>query len=548
MFEALFLRVLEQSLLIGIILLLLRIFAKPLERHTAPVVRCTLWATLAFLLLFPLPELPLPARNTFSLSDTAAFAAFMEPISLTDLAPGASPVDQAPQHGAETISFLQLLAFLWIGGAAVFALMQGLAYAHFRRVFVHESSVPENPALSACFAELVRELGISRAPELLVNQRAQTPLTIGFLRPILILPREDYTPEEQTWILRHELTHIRRGDVWIKLLFLAANAVHWFNPLAYHLRISAAADLECACDDRMMAGCSFAERRAYSETILSSMQSKKTRVPSLTTQFYGGVHAMKRRIQNILEPAPRRRGVWLAAVLAVLTLTLVCLNACAGAPSPELVDGQLQMGSIFDYLEIRSNAAGPRGLSEDMTAEDVCAYYGLSEDSFEIRSFEEIAVEGNATVPARTFYMLNDVYFTEMAPYPATMRFTFAGEGGGLLRVEIYIQYIGVPWEDAHAHAMSLFELVNAEVGDMISEEEWMQQGDYTGWVANDFGDPLTSLSEFNTNFTRQYMCVGSKNSDGFAVSMSYQDFSSVDTTESMGQDVEELFNFDLTF
>lgn len=73
-----------------------------------------------------------------------------------------------------------------------------------------------------------------------------------------------------------------------------------------------------------------------------------------------------------------------------------------------------------------------------------------------------------------------------------------------------------------------------------------MQTSNYKGMVYNDFADPLDSLSELDNYFTRQYMYAGSKNNVSFSVSMSYQDFSHTDTTESLGQDVDDLFGFSI--
>ena len=109
----------------------------------------------------------------------------------------------------------------------------------------------------------------------MVNHAAESPLVFGYFRPVLILPAETYDETDMRFILQHELTHIKQGDVWIKLFLIAANAVHWFNPLIYWLRREAAADLELACDDRVLANRTFAERRAYSEMILATIRTRK---------------------------------------------------------------------------------------------------------------------------------------------------------------------------------------------------------------------------------------------------------------------------------
>ena len=44
-----------------------------------------------------------------------------------------------------------------------------------------------------------------------------------------LLPKEQYSSEDLFFILKHELVHLKRGDVYLKLLFVTANAVHSFS-------------------------------------------------------------------------------------------------------------------------------------------------------------------------------------------------------------------------------------------------------------------------------------------------------------------------------
>ena len=548
--EQVFFSVVERSLCVGVILLLLCVFARLWQAHSAPPVRRVLWILLSLCLLIPLPVPALngaaiiPISNAPIILETAAFALSSQETPQNGGQPEAALL-QMREGTAFSITPLHLLLSAWIAGVIVFALYQALAYYAMRRSLLRGAAPPADEQIVRRLDELAGELGLKRSPEILISAQA-VPLTMGILRPIIFLPRETYAPEELSLILRHELTHMKQRDVLIKLCLLAANAVHWFNPLVYYMRHEAAADIEAACDSRVLNGSSFAQRRSYGETILSSIEGRKTHGTILTTRFYGGVRTMKRRIQNILEPPNPRRGVWPAAILVLSAVFMGCLIACTTHTPPQWVNGTLDMGSLFDHVAFRKDAIYVRGLSMDMTPQEMCAYYGLAEDAFEIYTYEERKAEEGFAVPANTHYILQNVSFAEISPYPATIQFTFNGEGSTLTRIGISVRYAGIPWETAHAHAMSVFEAVNEKAGDMITDDEWMQRPDYKGLVVNDFADPLESLSELNSSFVRQYMYIGSSNSDGFSFSMSYQDLSETDTTEGLGQNVDELFAFTL--
>ena len=101
-----------------------------------------------------------------------------------------------------------------------------------------------------------------------------TPMTLGLLRPVIVLPPE--VPEaDLPLILRHELCHIRRRDLWYKGLMLLANAVHWFNPLVWLMAGAIERDTELACDEASLAQLPRTEHAAYGRTILAAAQRVK---------------------------------------------------------------------------------------------------------------------------------------------------------------------------------------------------------------------------------------------------------------------------------
>ena len=553
MIETMFLSVLQVSISLGIILLLLYLTSSLLEAHLSPVIRRILWILLSLRLLIPVQH-PFPVRSLhFSFSDTAfsgvtissAFPAQWQDNAGTVNASTALP--QQMQHASFfQLSPLSLFTLLWVAGIFVFALYELLAYYQIYRLLFRWGLPPQREQTTSLFQRLTAELGIKHCPKILIHARVQTPMAVGFLRPAVLLPHENYPEQELRFILRHELTHIKQRDIWLRLLLLAANALHWFNPLVYRMRHTACADMEFVCDNLVLAGDTFEQRRAYSETILSSIKTKNNRRRSLTTQIYGGVHAMKKRIRNILEPVPPCRGIGAASVILLCTVFLGSLIACTSHTLPQRIDVGFDMGSLFDYAEISKKSVGVRGLSPEMTAEDVIDYYGLAAEDFTIRDSEAKPIPNMESVKLSYCLLDQCAFFDETGDIPCSVSFDFS-EAGTLRGVGFSVRYLGVPWEDAHKNAMSLFETINQKAGKAITQEEWMQTPDYRGMVYNDFADPVDSLSEFGSHFMRQYMYMGSASNQSFTVSMSYQDFSEADTTKTLGQDYDEIFEFSLT-
>ena len=148
--------------------------------------------------------------------------------------------------------------------------------------------------------EIKRELQIVRTVKVMESPEAGSPMIIGFLNPIVVLPNERYSSEELFFILKHELVHLKRGDLYWKLLFVTANAVHWFNPFIWIMQKEAAIDMELSCDERVTQGAGETVRKAYTETLLSMLHKQCAKRTALSTQFYGGKKIMKKRFRNIL--------------------------------------------------------------------------------------------------------------------------------------------------------------------------------------------------------------------------------------------------------
>ena len=144
------------------------------------------------------------------------------------------------------------------------------------------------------------------APEIIVCEAISTPAVTGLLCPRLLLPHERYDVQELRYILRHELCHLKRRDMLLKLVLLAANAMHWFNPVVYLMLRQADEDIELACDSAATDGLELPERAAYSRTLLAAVQSSVRALPA-TTCFGGTVERLKRRITNVLGAQKKRR-------------------------------------------------------------------------------------------------------------------------------------------------------------------------------------------------------------------------------------------------
>ena len=365
--ETFLLNLLKTSLL-GSLAILAMLVLKPLwrERYRAKT-RCWLWLALAAFLLLPVdfsvknaPVQAAPPRDytlfvgtdktaiqsTDNLFGDMAEKSGQSPAQVRDTIIQ-RPVTNPEQKTTRYIPVTTILFYGYLAGAAAFLLYQGVSYALFRRTVRRWKRDVSRADYAAMLSDTARDLGVS-APEMIVCEAISTPAVTGLLRPRLLLPHERYDVQELRYILRHELCHLKRRDMLLKLVLLAANAMHWFNPVVYLMLRQADEDIELACDSAATDGLELPERAAYSRTLLAAVQSSVRALPA-TTCFGGTVERLKRRITNVLG-AQKKRGLGVVALVLALTLTAGC--AVSWGNKNELSDPFGKSYTIADIVYI----------------------------------------------------------------------------------------------------------------------------------------------------------------------------------------------------
>ena len=352
----LLLDVLKWSVIVGAAALALTRLKPLLDKRYSAKWRYGVWLVMAvFLLLAPVqwetlvPEAPVTPPVVIEVPQMEVSVSRQEGLSIQRPAvtPAVRPVGTvAAEKKPAVIPLDKILTGLWLAGMGLFFVYHLFGTWYFNRKARRWSQCAGEDTLRI-YETVWREMGLKKAPPLRVSAVVDSPMVIGLFRPCLLLPGEDFAVQELMFILRHELTHYRRRDLWYKLVLLAANVMHWFNPLAYLLRREAERDLELTCDDAVVAGRDALERRAYSEALLGSIHRQKGLGRAvLSTHFYGGKEVMMERFRNILGNRGRKWGV-LALALALLATVAA---ACTFGVKPS-TDGELSAEELAAWQE-----------------------------------------------------------------------------------------------------------------------------------------------------------------------------------------------------
>ncbi len=335
--DALFLKFLTVAAVVSVPLAVLLFPLRPwLERRYAPQTRWSLWRWMTWLLMlfgslmagtFALPQttFTIPERLV-SVPTVRVEAPSPFPAPVPDVPDGAEAPPVRPQAPAEPsagvpvrlaerrlVPLTTIAGGVWASVAAALFLIQYFRYFRMKRRLRKASAPTED--FNELKDEVYTQAEIRRLPGL------DSPMTMGTMYgPVVFLPEGDVDP----LAVRHELTHLRRGDLDERHKLFWACALYWFDPLVWYMARVAGRDMEAACDAQVTAGMSPAEKRAYGELLLSAAGG---RAAPLATRFSGGKARMKARLAQLFRPGKSGK-VMVAAVtiLGVLAVGLVAVE------------------------------------------------------------------------------------------------------------------------------------------------------------------------------------------------------------------------------
>lgn len=333
------------TLLTSPLILALYFLSPVLRRRYSPKWLCTAWTVLAVRLLIPLyrefvfffPQIEETPPTVYS-NTTFAFGAHVLPNLESEIWDSSGIL----RH----FSWISIVIIVWCTGFLVYALYHLWGMLRFRRALRRSASPVDDPEILSLFEELVTQTGIRRRVALKHCPFLTSPMAYGLFRPVVLLPSTGCSREQLPLILRHELVHIRRGHLLLKLLLTAACAVHWFNPFVHLMVRWAQRDIELACDAEVVQGTDAELRGQYSRAILAAAGGGSG--PRLSVRFQSPKKALKLRFQTIFDTASKRKGRGVLLLLIACTAASGVFVSCGVNHSPA-ADGLIPPSNNTTY-------------------------------------------------------------------------------------------------------------------------------------------------------------------------------------------------------
>ena len=233
---------------------------------------------------------------------------------------------------ASLIEYLPVITVLWFIGVCYLALKLIIDLYKVEQlgkvdVFAAEKSLMHR------FNKLALQMNLFRTPTLLISLKAEIPMALGWLKPVVLLPAamlSGLSSAQLEMLLLHELAHIQRHDYLINFIQTIAEIVLFFHPAVRWVSKQIRNEREYCSDDIAIHHCCnpIAYARALTETVSlcqhHNHQQNRQSIPQMALAASGG--DLKQRVVRLVSSGCVERndkGQWLAGIFIAFTLFLI---------------------------------------------------------------------------------------------------------------------------------------------------------------------------------------------------------------------------------
>lgn len=251
----------------------------------------------------------------------------------------------------------------------------------FHAVYETETDAVGGSANLSYLYGIVQGIRVEKEVNLYQCPGISSPMVAGFLRPFLVLPAELYRQWEEElseaqralraeYVLRHELVHLTRRDLYYKWLVQAVICIHWFNPLLTAAAAKISEDCELSCDEAVIGRLSMAGRIAYGDTLVASLQALHAPARQEVCAALGeNTGLMKERLLAIMKYEKKAAGKRRAAAVLLAGLLLAAGFVCGGFSAQAVGNGGINSGKTTQSLNnVQAGNTAQAGKTEQTTA------------------------------------------------------------------------------------------------------------------------------------------------------------------------------------
>lgn len=149
----------------------------------------------------------------------------------TDSVPKMEAVDYSrtiPAAGGWKMAAAGWISYIWLAGAGCLFFVSIVQFLRLRKNV---------------------RCGVRKLENISICETIETPFVLGLFHPRIYIP---IALQNNSYVLQHEMVHIKRKDHLVKILFWFAVMIHWFNPLVWAAFALMNNDMEMSCDESVV--------------------------------------------------------------------------------------------------------------------------------------------------------------------------------------------------------------------------------------------------------------------------------------------------------
>ncbi|MEQ8358794.1 MAG: M56 family metallopeptidase [Cytophagales bacterium] len=208
------------------------------------------------------------------------------------------------------------------------------------------------------FKEILAKLGIKNKVRLFESDMIDSPLTLGFVKPVILVPigMLSQIPYDQVEaILIHEIAHVKRADYLINIIQNIIEALVFFHPVTWILSTHIRTERENLCDDFSV---HLQRNPIHLARALVEIQRHSNHTPELALGSNNPKYALRKRIERILN-VEKTNSELTKSLIPVITLIIFILGLSLFQLSNRSEAGPDESGFLNKVSDLPSLEAYP---------------------------------------------------------------------------------------------------------------------------------------------------------------------------------------------
>lgn len=214
----------------------------------------------------------------------------------------------------------------------------------------------EDQKINLIKEKILDELKISKKIDIYRSNLAISPCIYGIFHMKIFLPHEDFSEIEIELILKHELFHYKRQDIWLNLLISLFSCIYWFNPIIRLYTQSLYNFGEMSCDQYVLRNTSKDIKIVYANLLVKTSEKMiKNEICKLTAFISQDEKFMKRRLYNIMRNNTKiKKLILIGGICSTLILCPVTTYA-ATLGITNMYNKVLSYTNLYKTSDIKEN-------------------------------------------------------------------------------------------------------------------------------------------------------------------------------------------------